>query len=82
MGSLSPFLLLTHWANSLRIEMSAQAVFYNRYYWFRRFAEEFQRNNRPDAGIEQRSYQLLEQAGCDFDWTIVEPLDVRARQDQ
>lgn len=54
--------------------------FYNRYFWFARFAALWQAAHGPDAGLEQQVFQLLEQADFDIDWDIVRALDARAKQ--
>jgi hypothetical protein len=55
--------------------------FYNRYYWFARFAALWQAAHGHDAGLEQQVFQLLEQADFDIDWDVVQELDARAKQD-
>lgn len=55
--------------------------FYNRYYWFARFAALWQAAHGHDAGLEQQVFQLLERADFDIDWDVVQELDTRARQD-
>ena len=54
--------------------LNEKDVFYNRYYWFRRFAKLHQAHYGYDAGIEDQVSQLLEQAPSDVDWSIVERL--------
>ena len=54
------YLLFTH--ALLPLDMDAVEVFYNRYYWFRRFMEGYQTERGLDAGLEQQAFQMLEQA--------------------
>ncbi len=54
--------------------------FYNRYFWFVRFAALWQAAHGHDAGLEQQVFQLLEHADFDIDWNVVQELDVRAKQ--
>jgi hypothetical protein len=55
--------------------------FYNRYFWFARFAALWQAAHGHNAGLEQQVFQLLEQADFDIDWDVVQELDARAKQD-
>jgi hypothetical protein len=55
--------------------------FYNRYFWFARFAALWQAAHGYDAGLEQQVFHLLEQADFDIDWDVVQELDARAKQD-
>ena len=36
---------------------------------------------RPDAGIEQQAFQLLERAEVEVDWTCVEQIDELVRSE-
>jgi hypothetical protein len=74
------FLLLSHWPEILGPALDPKEIFYARYFWFCRFAERFQTDNGPDAGIEQQSLKLLEEAPDSVDWDRVQQLDARARQ--
>lgn len=75
-------LLFERWPE-LIIEEPVDPVrsFYNRYFWFARFAALWQAAHGPDAGLEQQAFQLLEQADFDVDWNVVQELDARAKQD-
>jgi hypothetical protein len=53
--------------------------FYNRYFWFRRFATLWQAEHGSDAGLEQQVYAILGQAEGDVDWDLVERLDEQAQ---
>jgi hypothetical protein len=54
--------------------------FYNRYFWFVRFAALWQAAHGHDAGLEQQVFQLLEQVDFDIDWDVVQELEARAKQ--
>jgi hypothetical protein len=60
--------------------LDAERVFYNRYYWFRRFAKLHARCHGPNAAIEQQAFQLLENVPFDVDWQRIEALDARANE--
>ena len=49
-------------------------LFYNRYYWFKRFAKLYQAARGYDAGIEDQASQLLERAPAEVDWDVVEEI--------
>jgi hypothetical protein len=74
-------LLFTHWPSLLPEYLAAEQIFYNRYYWFRRFASLYQKKNGFDAGIEQQADQLIEYAGSALDWTVVEQIDAQVRKE-
>lgn len=63
----------------LGAELTPEERFYNRYYWFRRFANLHRDKFGEDAGIEQQAFQLLEQSAFRIDWLLVERLDAAAR---
>ena len=75
------YLLFTHWPSLLPDNLSAEQIFYNRYYWFRRFASLYQEKNGFDAGIEQQTDQLLEYADSALDWTVIEQIDAQVRKE-
>ena len=54
--------------------LSKLKAFYNSYYWFLIFANLYQSKNGYDAGIEQRSFKMLEQMPPDADWKVVEKI--------
>ena len=41
-------------------DLTPEDRFYNRYFWFRRFANAYQKKFGDDAGIEQQSFQILD----------------------
>lgn len=53
-------------------------AFYNRYFWFKRFATLKQKRDGYDAGLEQQVFQLLEYADFEVDWALMEQLDAEA----
>jgi hypothetical protein len=50
-------------------------LFYNRYYWFKRFAAALAAVDGYDAGIEQQAFKLLENAPPDVEWSFIEQID-------
>ncbi|HEV2915033.1 MAG TPA: hypothetical protein VGX92_17280 [Pyrinomonadaceae bacterium] len=58
--------------------LGREDAFYNRYFWFKRFATLKQERDGYDAGLEQQAFQLLEQAEFDLDWALIEQLDAEA----
>ncbi|HET9768490.1 MAG TPA: hypothetical protein VFS60_16705 [Thermoanaerobaculia bacterium] len=75
------YLLLTHWPEMLGAKHDPLNLFYARYYWFRKFANRYQRDHGSDAGIEQQGFQLLEQAPEAVDWSRLQELDTKAQED-
>ncbi len=71
------YLLFTH--ALLPLDMDAVEVFYNRYYWFRRFMEGYQTERGLDAGLEQQAFQMLEQAPADIDWEMIPLIEAWAK---
>jgi len=57
------------------LKLTEVTRFYNRYYWFSVFADLRQRTEGPDAGIDQRKFQMLESAPAEVDWKVIEALD-------
>ena len=53
---------------------SEAELFYNRYYWFSRFAKIHQAAHGYDAGIEDQASQMLERAPADVDWEVVDKI--------
>jgi hypothetical protein len=54
------------------------SLFYNRYYWFKRFVNQRAAVQGHDVGLEQQAFKLLEAAPEGVDWSVVEALDVQA----
>jgi hypothetical protein len=59
---------------------SPEAVFWSRYFWFRRFAALRMRNGEADAGIEQQGLEILEHPypECAPDWSRLQDLEEEA----
>jgi hypothetical protein len=62
----------------LGADLTAEDRLYNRYFWFRRFANAHRAKFGEDAGIEQQAFQILEHTDCNVDWSNVEQLDAAA----
>jgi hypothetical protein len=54
---------------------------YNRYYWFLRFAELTKARTGCNAGLDQQAFKLLDGAGCQVDWAIIESVTKRVQQE-
>ena len=72
------YLLLSYWPELLGRGLDPGELFYGRYFWLRRFANEYQAATGFDAGVEQQCTQLLEEAELPIDWEVIENLDQRA----
>lgn len=59
-------------------DIPVTSLFYNRYYWFKRFVNQRATVHGYDAGLEQQAFKLLEAAPEDVDWSVLEALDVQA----
>src|SRR5689334_17626387 len=74
-SALRAFLTLTQ-ASELFLEAgwSPEAVFWSRYFWFRRFSNARTSRAGADAGLEQQATQILESPhpSCDPDWSQLE----------
>jgi hypothetical protein len=53
------------------VGLSREDRFYNKYFWFKRFAHEYQVVYGQDAGIDQQAHKLLEFPDCDPDWEVI-----------
>lgn len=60
--------------------ISDAQAFYNSYYWFLIFSKIYQEKNGYDAGVEQKSFKILERIPPDGDWKIVEKITEAANQ--
>jgi hypothetical protein len=72
------YLLFTHWpalSNGTTAEVTADDLFYNRYYWFLRLAKQYEAGHGFDAGLGQQAVQLLEQAAGHFDLEVVREIE-------
>ncbi|MES1199579.1 MAG: hypothetical protein ABUS48_06330 [Pseudomonadota bacterium] len=63
------------------LKLTAEARFYNRYFWFGVLAKLRRRKSGYDAGMEQQHFQMLETAPPGVDLNIVEALDVAIAQE-
>ncbi|WP_411069529.1 hypothetical protein [Streptomyces sp. cmx-4-25] len=74
--------LLTHMPSLIAKEaaLSDVALFWNHYFWFRRFTHFFSMSHGADVGLEQQLFQMLEQAPVEVDWAVFEEIDGLARQ--
>ncbi|WP_435016274.1 hypothetical protein TA3x_003838 [Tundrisphaera sp. TA3] len=63
--------------------LTAEEVFWSRYYWFRRFARLREAINGRDVGLEQQAFQILEHPDppCDPDWLELESIEAMAERD-
>ncbi|MFN0251497.1 MAG: hypothetical protein ACKV2T_31775 [Kofleriaceae bacterium] len=61
--------------------LDPETTLYNRYFWFRRFANLWQAQHGEDAGLEQRAFQMVEYADCDVDFEVLTELDRKARDE-
>jgi len=72
-------LLFEHWPDLLLgSPVDRERAFYNRYFWFKRFATLKQKRDGYDAGLEQQVLQLLEHVDFALDWSLIEGLDAQA----
>ena len=69
-------LLFEHWPDLVGVDR--EAAFYNRYFWFKRFATLKQQKDGYDAGLEQQVFKLLEHPDVEVDWELMERLDHEA----
>lgn len=79
--SMQRYLLFSKWPDLLGrigVEATPAVIFYNRYFWFRRFTRLFALTVGPDAGLEQQLYQMIEQAPIDIDWDVLREIAGRA----
>jgi hypothetical protein len=74
------YLVFENGASALSVgfaELDAPTLFYNRYYWFKRFVKQHEARYGFDAGLEQQAFKLLESAPEDIDWAVIGHLDAR-----
>lgn len=70
------YVVLTHFHEKIPSKWQSDSlILYNRYYWFLQFAKIHSDQFGRDAGIEQQSFQILENAVADIDWAVVEAID-------
>ena len=71
--ALRNYLALT--AGAAGQELNAEDRVYNRYFWFMRFKQLAAQQYGPDAGIDQQEFQILEQAECKLDGSVILELE-------
>jgi hypothetical protein len=72
------FLLFAHCPDYLADHfpgLDRATVFYNQYYWFVRFSRLYMKKHGKDAGLEQQAFQMVENADCEIDLTIIDSLE-------
>ena len=70
------FLLFQEWPELVaNLGLRECVLFYNRYYWARRFANAYQAVHGPDAGLEQEVFKILDNAPEDVNWDILDSID-------
>jgi hypothetical protein len=82
--ALKWFLLLTEMPDLVADQgLSAEELFWGRYYWFLRYARLRGAVTGRDAGLEQQAFQLLEHPypACRPDWSVLEEVEAAAERD-
>jgi hypothetical protein len=82
--ALKFYLLLTEMPLLIAdLGLSAEEVFWSRYYWLRRYARLREATIGRDAGLEQQASQILEHPDplCDPDWSALEVIEARVERD-
>ncbi|MDR3405473.1 MAG: hypothetical protein P4L99_23460 [Chthoniobacter sp.] len=71
------YLLLTENGEALPAQVSPEAIFWSRYYWFKRFLHTYETCVKKNAGMEQQAFQILEYPWppCEPDWADLETVD-------
>jgi len=71
------YLAFSHQPSLLAVtpsDLDDKAVLYNRFYWFSKFVKLHTMKHGYDPGLEQQTFQLLEQASCQIDWSVIEDI--------
>lgn len=79
--ALRAFLVLSQQADYFRrAGWSSEAVFWSRYFWFRRFLRLHTRGHGSDAGLEQQEFKILERPfpDCSPDWSKLQEVQIEA----
>jgi len=82
--TLKFYLLLTEMpALVADLKLSAEDLFWNRYYWFLRYARLRQAATGPDAGLEQQAFQMLEHPypPCSPDWALLDEIEAAVERE-
>lgn len=75
------YLVLTNLHEKLPLEwQSVSLIVYNRYYWFLKYAKIHSEEHGRDAGLEQQSFNILEDAMDDLDWSVIEAIETQIHQ--
>lgn len=61
--------------------LNPEMLFYNQYYWFKRFVDAYMAKQGFDAGLEQQTFKLLESAPDGVDWTMIDSIDARLEEE-
>jgi hypothetical protein len=56
----------------LGIHLDDEGKFYNAYYWFQRFVRLHMDKHGYDAGLEQQTFKMLEEANFDLDLEVID----------
>jgi len=77
--SLKVYILLTYMLPFIKLDkhFSKEDIFYNRYFWFTRFAKQKENREGYDAGINQQSIRLLEEVdfnNLQIDWSTIQKI--------
>ncbi len=77
--SLKVYILLTYMLPFIKLDGSfrKEDIFYNRYFWFTRFAKQKEKREGYDAGLNQQSVRLLEEVdfnNLEIDWNTIQKI--------
>jgi len=80
--ALLVYLFLTESADVLPAETPPVAIFWSRYYWFKRFLHTYHGRGEGNVGMEQQAFQILEYPWppCEPDWADLEAVDLAATE--
>jgi hypothetical protein len=82
--ALKFYLLLTEMPDLIADQrLSAEQMFWSRYYWFLLHVRLREAVVGPDAGLEQQAFQILEHPRpiCTPDWSMIDELEAAAKRD-
>ena len=77
--ALARALLFERWPELLSTTLDPATRFYNRYFWFVRFATLWQAAHGDDPGLEQQAFQILEQVDFEIDGELFQEVERLAR---
>jgi hypothetical protein len=77
------YFLLSYWPLRLGYdpELSQEALFYNKYFWFLKFVRLYSLVLGTDAGLEQQAFQMIKNAGFNVDWALLEEIEQRVESE-